>query len=100
MCKIFMRSYIIIVLILINTYLAFSIVISKFINNNIGKLERDLQKSQHQLTILQSDNKNLEWQINSLSDGHVNKEFLDMTLKKYISYSDKNEKLIITTDEI
>ncbi len=95
-----MKKYFGIVLSVINVYILFGILFSEFGLKKITTLEQLFHQNLSQLEAITAENNDLIWQIESLKSKNINKDFLDMMLKKYIFYSDNNEKLIITEDGI
>jgi cell division protein FtsB len=95
-----MKKYFQISLGLMNLYVLFGILFSDFGLKKISQLEILLQQNITQLQAITNENNDLTWQIENLNNKNIDNDFLDMILKKYIFYSDNNEKLIITDDGI
>ena len=96
-----MRLYLIFILSIINTYIAFNILFSKDGVVGIVKLKKDKVDLEKVLNYkILPENENMEQKINLLNESSISPQYLEVVLKKDLSYSDKNEVLIITEDEI
>ena len=93
-----MKKYVIYSLAIFNFYILFSILFASSGLRQIFNLKQkfNLVTSQHGEIIKQNDL--ILWQLNALTEPNVNKDFLDEVLKRHISYSNSNEKVIITDD--
>jgi|GEM_PF-4969371 len=83
-----------------NLYILFSILFASSGIRQIVALKTKFALLQKQYGEITSQNELILWQLNALTEPHINKEFLDEVLKKHISYSNFNEKVIITEDGI
>jgi cell division protein FtsB len=96
-----MRLYLIFILSIINTYIAFNILFSKDGVVGIVKLKKDKVDLEKVLNYkILPENENMEQKITFLTESSISPQYLEVVLKKDLSYSDKNEVLIITEDEI
>jgi cell division protein FtsB len=96
-----MRLYLIFILSIINTYIVFNILFSKDGVVGIVKLKKDKIDLEKVLNYkILPENENMEQKITFLTESTISPQYLEVVLKKDLSYSDKNEVLIITEDEI
>ncbi len=96
-----MRLYLIFILSIINTYIAFNILFSKDGVVGIVKLKKDKVDLEKVLNYkILPENENMEQKITFLTESTISPQYLEVVLKKDLSYSDKNEVLIITEDEM
>jgi cell division protein FtsB len=94
-----MRSYINIILIIFNIYIFSNIIFSQNGLIYINKLRVKQYNTQKQLQIISDENATLEKHISYLTEGTINKDYLEVQVKTNIGYSQKSEFLIITDDQ-
>ncbi len=96
-----MRLYLIFVLCFVNVYIFFNIVFSKDGIVGISYLRSQKQELSKMLKYkILPENIEMQKKIAFLSEETLNTQYLEVVLKKELSYSDKNEVLLLTKDEI
>ena len=96
-----MRLYLIFVLCFVNIYIFFNIVFSKDGIVGISSLRTQKQELSKMLNYkILPENREMRKKIAFLSQETLNTQYLEVVLKKELSYSDKNEVLLLTKDEI